>query len=465
MSSFAKDSPWPVTVVGESDGNMRGSGGRWKWEELVDFEVALAAWDGESRPEGIPTDGSRPAVMKAWKESTHAAEVGRSWVKAIAWAGVIAGAFTFLAGIGAAWGCYDREREGIDVVVFLVFTLLVPWLTLLIGLTLWLFRPRWGGLIGPLLKKVVARFAGNDGGKVRAVIEASPELAKSFGWKIAARAQTAALNFHLGAIIGLTLLFFFRRVGFYWETTTERAMERTLESVVHFLSIPWHGFLPRMVPDIATSRRGADWDGGGVSWMAFLMLALLVWGVAPRFLLEMVAHVQSWRAVRSPAFQSPRHRRLWRVLAGVKRGEDPAGPADGALVLDLGGISPNHDALRPFFLRHLRMNPVAWETLAVLDAGRENAARAALAKAPAGIIVMAEGWSLAPRQMAETLKRVLAAASGRRTVLVVAEFDRDGRPRPPKADERTAWESFFDGQKGLDVELSLYEEDRTWAPG
>ncbi|MCW1925227.1 DUF2868 domain-containing protein [Luteolibacter arcticus] len=444
---------------------MRGSGGRWKWEELIDFEVALAAWDGESRPEGFHGEGSRPAVMKAWKEAVDAPQVGRSWVKAIAWAGAIATAFTFLAGIGAAWGCYDREREGIDVVVFLVLTLLVPWVTLLVGLTFWLFRPRWGGLLGPLLKKITARFAGNDGSKVLAVIEASPELAKSFGWKLAARTQSAALNFHLGAIVGLTLLFFFRRVGFYWETTTERAMERTLESVVNFLSMPWRGVLPRMVPEIAASRRDAEWEGGGTSWMAFLMLALLVWGVAPRFLLEMVAHIQSWRAARSPDFQSPRHRRLLRVLTGVKRGEEPAGPADGALVLDLGGISPDHDLLRPFFLRHLRLNPVTWETLDVLDTGREAAARAALEKAPAGIIVLAEGWSLAPRKIEETLKRVHDAAGGRRTALVVADFDREGRPRAPKADERVAWEKFFDGQKGLDVELSLYEEDRTWAPG
>jgi hypothetical protein len=444
---------------------MRSPSGRWKWEELIDFEVALAAWDGESRPDGLHAEGSRPVVMKAWKEAVAPPEVGSSWVKAIAWAGAIASGVTFLAGIGAAWGCYDREREGIDVVVFLVFTLLIPWLTLVAGLSLWLLRPRWGGLIGPLLKKITARFARNDGNKVLAVIEASPELAKSFGWKIAARAQSAALNFHLGAIVGLTLLFFFRRVGFYWETTTERAMERTLESVVNFLAMPWHGVLPRMVPEIAASRRGAEWEGGGASWMTFLMLALLVWGVAPRFLLEIIAHFQSWRAVRKPAFQSPRHRRLWRVLTGVKRGVEPEGPADGALVLDLGGISPDHDSLRPFFLRHLRLNPVAWETLAVLDAGREAAARAALGKAPAGIVLLAEGWSLAPRQIEETLKRVSAAAEGRRTAIVVADFDRDGRPRPPKAEERAAWEAFFDGQKGLDVELSLYEEDRTWAPG
>lgn len=444
---------------------MRGPSGRWKWEELIDFEVALAAWDGESRPDGVQGGGERPVVMKAWKEAVDAPEVGRSWVKGIAWAGALAGAFMFLAGIGAAWGCYDREREGIDVIVFLVFTLLIPCLTLVAGLTLWLFRPRLGGLLGPVLKKLTARFAKNDGNKVLAVIEASPELAKSFGWKLAARVQSAALNFHLGAIVGLTLLFFFRRVGFYWETTTQRAMERTLESVVNFLALPWHGVLPRMVPEVASSRRGAEWEGGGTSWMAFLMLTLLVWGVAPRFLLEMIAHLQSWRSARKPAFQSPRHRRLWRVLTGVKRGEEPEGPADGALVLDLGGISPDHDALRPFFLRHLRLNPVAWETLAVLDTGREAAARDALEKAPAGIVLLAEGWSLAPRQVEETLKRVAAAAGGRRTAIVVADFDRDGRPRPPKAEERAAWEAFFDGQKGLDVELSLYEEDRTWAPG
>lgn len=444
---------------------MRGAGERWKWEELIDFEVALAAWDGKSRPEGVPVSESRPAVMKAWKEAAGAPKVGRSWVKAIAWAGAVAGGAAFLAGIGAAWGCYDRGLPGIDVVVFLIVTLLIPWLTLLAGLALWLFRPRWGGLIGPVLKKVVTRFAGKDGQAVLSVIEGSPELAKSFGWMIAARAQAAALNFHLGAIIGLCLLFFFRRVGFYWETTSQRAMERTLEGVVNFLSLPWRHFLPEMIPDIAGSRRGADWNGGGEPWIAFLVAALMVWGFLPRQVLGLFAHFKAWSSARSPEFQSPRHRKLWRVLTGVRRGEEPEGPADGALVIDLGGISPDHDALRPFFLRHLRMNPVAWETLDVLDAGREAAARSALEKSPAGVILLAEGWSLAPRRMEETFKRVLDATGGRRIVLHVADFDKEGRPRAPKAGERAAWEAFFDGQKGSEIELSIHEEDRTWAPG
>ena len=167
----------------------------------------------------------------------------------------------------------------------------------------------------------------------------------------------------------------------------------------------------------------------------------------------------------SPVFQAPLHRKLWRVLTGVRRGNDPEGPADGALVIDLGGISPDRDALRPFFLRHLRLNPVAWETLGVLDAGREASARAALEKAPAGVILVAEGWSLAPRRMEETLKRVTDAGGGRRIVIHVADFDKEGRPREVKADERAAWEAFIDSQKGLEVELSMHEEDRTWVPG
>lgn len=443
---------------------MRGSGGRWKLDELIDFEVALAAWDGESRPDGVTVSESRSATFRSWLESAGRPEVGRHWTRALVWTAVLTGVFSTLAGMTAAWGCFDRDREGIHVVLFLTFTLLLPWLALLAGLVLWLLRPAKGGLIGPWLKRVVIRLAGKRGEQGLAVIAASPEAARSLGWRLASTAQHAAGSFHLGAVVGLTLMIFFKRVGFYWETTTRRAMEETLETVVRFLSLPWRDTFPELIPNVAATRRGMMLADGGVSWLGFLMAALLVWGYLPRLLLESFARIQSWRALRSPAFRSPRHRRLWRVLTGVRRGEDPQGPADGALVLDLGGISPDREALRPFFLRHLRMNPVAWETLGVLDAGRESAARAALEKAPAGVILLAEGWSLAPRRMEETLKHV-AEATGRRVVVHVANFDREGRPRAPKADERAAWEAFFDAQKGLDVELSIHEEERTWAPG
>lgn len=220
-----------------------------------------------------------------------------------------------------------------------------------------------------------------------------------------------------------------------------------------------------MLPDVAGTRRGAGWDGGGEEWGVFLMMSLFFWGFLARLVLANIAGSQEWRVLRSPAFESPRHRKLWRVLTGVRRGEDPAGPADGALVIDLGGVKVDRDFLRPFFLRRLRLNPVAWETTGVLDAGREASARGALAKAPAGVILLAEGWSLAPRQVEGILRRALDTAEERRIVLYVADFDSEGRPREAGAAEREAWAAFADGLAGVEVELVFYEEERTWAPG
>jgi hypothetical protein len=48
-------------------------------------------------------------------------------------------------------------------------------------------------------------------------------------------------------------------------------------------------------------------------------------------------------------------------------------------------------------------------------------------------------------------------------VVHVADFEKGGRPGTVKPDERAAWEAFADGQKGLEFELSIHEEDRTWA--
>lgn len=433
---------------------MRG----WKLQDLIDFEVALAAWDGVSRPDGLESDGSRGGRFRAWLAAVGGEGPGRSWVAALGWAGRLLGWAALVAGFGAAWGCLDRRLEGVHVVIFLGLTLVLPWVVLVAGVTAWVFRPAGSGLAGAVLKRLAVRLAGRRGGEVLARIEGSPELARALGWRIAAKVQGAAADFHVGAVVGLWAMVFFRKVGFFWESTTAVAMERTLEGLVRVLALPWSGWASRFVPDVAASRRELDWDGGGQDWVMFLILALVVWGILPRLLLLGFARFREGRTLRGLVFQSAAQRRLWRVLGGVRRGEDPSGPADGALVIDLGGISPDREALRPWFLRRLRLNPVAWESLDVLDAGREAAARAALEKAPAGIVLVAEGWSLAPRRIEEILRRVLAAAAGRRVVLHVADFDESGRPRAVTAAEKAGWEAFVDGRKGLDLELSIHGE-------
>jgi hypothetical protein len=441
--------------VGEA---MRG----WKLQELIDFEVALAAWDGESRPARPIAGEDRGAVMRAWLRAVGAGGPGAAWESALGWAGRLLGWVTLVAGFGAAWSALDRRLEGVHVVVFLAVTLVLPWLVLLGGLAAWVFRPPGGGALGGAMRMLATKFSGKQGRAVMARVEGSPELARVLGWRIAGKLQGAAADFHVGAVVGLWAMVFFRKVGFYWETTTAVAMERTLEVLVRVLSAPWSGWLPRYVPEVAESRRTADWAGGGQDWVMFLGLALVLWGIVPRLLLAGFARHREWRLRRDPAFQSPAQRRLWRVLKAVLRGDEPEGPADGALVIDLGGIGPDREALRPVFLRRLRMNPVAWETLDVLDGGREAAARAALERAPAGVVLLAEAWSLAPRGIEDTLRRVRASAGERRVVLYVADFGPDGKPCAVAAAERTAWQDFIDARAATDVELVIHGEESAW---
>jgi hypothetical protein len=85
-----------------------------------------------------------------------------------------------------------------------------------------------------------------------------------------------------------------------------------------------------------------------------------------------------------------------------------------------------------------------------------------LERAPAGVIVLAEGWSLAPRKIEETLQRVRASAGERRVVLYVADFGPDGRPRAVAPSERAAWQDFIDARAAADVELGIHGEESAW---
>ncbi|MDB6076672.1 MAG: hypothetical protein JWO82_419, partial [Akkermansiaceae bacterium] len=323
---------------------MRGREERWKLNELIDFEVALGAWDGVSKPEVLPK-GERRLVFKEWLEQQPmASHPGTIWLGGLSWAARLLGLVAFFSGAGAAWGCLIKEREGVHVVLFLATTLFVPWLIMLAGITAWIFRPAKGGLAGPLLSTVAGKFAGDKGPQVVARLHDSAALAKAVGWRLAAKVQGAMANYHSGAAAGLLAMVFFRKVGFFWETTTQTAMEKILHGSVKVLSFPWGAFAPGLLPDISHSRRGETLASGGESWWIFLLLALAFWGILPRTLLQCFAQVQEWRVLKKLNFQAPKERKLWRVLTAVERGVDPSAPLDGALVIDVGGVPVNREA-------------------------------------------------------------------------------------------------------------------------
>lgn len=433
---------------------------KWSLAELIDFETAISEWEGPG--EVISRDGkTRVGVLKAWLRGLGIKGPGERWMASLSLTGSLLALGFAMAGAGTAWGTLDHELEGIHVVWFLGVALLLPWVVLLVGLIAWLLRGRGVGTgIGAwIIERLSFRIAGERTREVIERIATSGELAGVLGWRVARLSQMIAASFHGGALVGLAAMVLFKRVGFFWETTTREAMEGFLEQATQVMALPWSWMAPWAVPDVASSERGPAWDGGGESWWPFLLFSLLVWGVLPRLLLACFAGFRERRALARLTFQAPKHRKLWRSLTEVKRGEIPSGPVDGALVIVLGGAEPDHQHLRPFLLRRLRLNPTAWESLGVLDEGREAAARAALDKAPAGVVLLAEGWSLAPRQMEAALLDVGSRAGDRRMVLLVGNPAADGKLRVVTEVEREQWERFVDARKGDQVELVFYQED------
>ena len=414
---------------------------RWSLPELIDFELALASWDGAEPAERVEA-GPRRGLMKRWLAGAGVPPWGAKWLAAIGLSGVGVSVLAGMAGLGAVWGLLDRATDpaGVNVLWLLGLVWLLPWVVFVAGVLFWLGRGRLAGngLLAGLVASVSRRVLPAAAQEVVGSMSGRADLAAAVGWRLAAWVQFAAGCFHGGAALGLGAMVMFKRVGFFWETTTRAALRGLLEPLVGVLSFPWQGIWPWAVPDIGRSSRNVDWAEGGLGWWPFLMLVLAVWGVLPRWLLAAGAVWRERRVLDGLAFDSPAARRLHRSLTRVRRGEEPKGPVDGALVVMLDG-GPEPVALRPFLLRHLRVNPTAWESLGVLDEGREEAAMAALEAAPAGIVLVAEAWALAPRRLERAMRGIAQRADGRRLALVVV-----GEAGP---EQRREWERFVDGGK------------------
>lgn len=427
---------------------------RWRLAELIEFESALASWDGVAERQRGGKCG-RAEVFRRWLRGRGESGVGRQLVGGLDGAAWVLGLVALSAGGGAVWGSLDRSLGGVHVIWLLAGALFLPWLAFLGGAGVWLLRGRVAGLgaLGWVVEKLGAALSTTKAKEAWEGVRRNRELFRVVGWRVARRSQQVAATFHLGAVLGLAAMVLFKRVGFFWETTTERAMEGFLERAVEVLSMPWLWVWAEGVPEVEATRRTAEWSGGGESWWPFLIAALVVWGVVPRLAMAGFAGWRERRALATLDFQAPQHRKLWRALTAVTRGEEPRGPVDGALVIALGGAVPEPEALRPFLLRRLRMNPTGWESLGVLDEGREEAAREALEKAPAGVVLLAEGWSLAPRQFERALAEVKKRAAERRVVVAVGNPDTAGNWQPPEDEERRQWERFVDEKAADEVEL------------
>jgi hypothetical protein len=190
------------------------------------------------------------------------------------------------------------------------------------------------------------------------------------------------------------------------------------------------------------------------------MMAVFVWGLLPRAILWLLAWHAGRHALGNLDFQGRAHRALWRELTGTDRIETDEKPLDGVLVLDVGGSGLTSDLLRPFLLRRLRVHPAAWHSVAVMDSGAEEEATRALAKAPAGVVLLAEGWSLSPARMSVLLAKIRGSAGQHTPVkFLIANVDAGKHPVSPTDEERREWERFVDSLRDPAAEVFFYEND------
>lgn len=452
---------------------------RWTLENLIDFEQALAANPGTpistkatavKAVQGKDGAAARRDGLKVWLAlSRNKPSAGLRFSRVMISLAVALLMLGGMAGGGLVSSLMHRELGGVNVVIFLAAVIGLQWLILLAAMVAWIFRRKATGgwtlfqnLIGGVIRKLTGEK--EDGWWAR-LADGGSEPRAALLWRVASLAQGFGIGFNVGVILTLAGFVFARNVGFYWETTTDRAMRGTLGEIVRILSLPWSSFWPDAVPDAATidatrllSGKDRQLAPGPESWWLFLLAATFVWGLLPRIFLWLQARSASNRALAKLDFQARHHRALWREITGTTRNELEEKPLDGVLVLDVGGSGLKEESLRPFLLRKLRVHPAAWHSTAVLDPGAERQAAEALALAPAGVVLLAEGWALSPPRMKALHSQIRNFAGADAPVKFLIAGEAAGHPVPPSREELLEWERFVDSLRDPNAEVYGYSD-------
>jgi hypothetical protein len=289
---------------------------------------------------------------------------------------------------------------------------------------------------------------------------------EAMGWNLVRMTQAGAAMFSAGLMVGLLGCIWFMEIGFYWESTTPEWMAKQISRVVVFLSLPWAWAFPDWVPlgDVflgGFGENGRILDGrmeSTAKWYKFILASIFFWGMLPRLAFWGYAVFRERRALGALDFQSKRHRELWREIIGTRRADVREAPLDGVLVLDVGGTGLKENELRGFLLRRLRVNPGEWFEVGVWDGKGEAAAAESIRKAPAGVVLLAEGWALSPPRMA-ALHRQIRSLGKRETPIffLVVNVGSNGKLAAVKGEEKTVWKDFADGLGDAALEVFFHE--------
>ena len=464
---------------------------RWTLADLADFESLLAgdqATQGARRiyrdsiskvlPRGLDELARRRRGLRLWLEQKRGENdlAGRRLETGLNLASLVVKVLAFLAGVGIVRGLLltlpEGDGRGFNIWLFLGVTLGLQWLFLIGGGVSWLFfrfrgRMPWSqellGLLGRKLAGSKASVAWNHLHKVR-----GDGYGSVLGWRLGAISQLGSIWLGLGMVICFLGCLWFFKIHFYWESTLESLSMSQLHQITDALALPWSWLGEQWGPGDYGVRqaelevvRGQESDLSGLVsqvWMRFFVLALLVWGILPRFILYYYCVGREKRALKALDFQEARHRSLWREMAKVERTVVKTSQADGVVLLDVGGAGLKVEAVRPFLLQQLRVNPESVYQTGVLDKAKEEAAFEAMKRAALGVVLAAEGWSLSGPQMTENYQKVRAVIGEKKPIrfLILGTVKGDSVTEVNET-ELAEWVKFVDGLRDPAVEVVKWE--------
>lgn len=452
----------------------------WRLEDLVDFEVAVnrgPVADAETGKElreslrGFEGDetAKRRFGLLGWLRKQPETGVGARVETGGRLLAVLLFVVMFLMGVGVIRGLVTTQPSvnggqlnALNIWVLLAGGLGVQWLMLIGGLIALFFANRMGGSLGlvkEFLAKMLAKVSGGIDARVwHALTRQKVEQRRVITWRLTRILQLAGVGFNAGLLVGFFGVLWFLKIHFYWESTLASFGSESLTAVTRFLSLGLSGIAPSVELIAETERiEGVvrPSELGEVKWPVFFLFAFAVWGLWPRLMLWGMTVLQERQARLAVSFQDPEHRQLWRKLTRVERTVVMEGMRDGVVLLDVGGLGLEAEAIRPFLLQQLRVNPEKSYAVSVLDANEEREAWEAIKAAPCGVIMLVEGWNLSPKQMTVLVERLRSAVGEGMDLRILVMGD---GLEAPSEEDFAAWVKFVDGLRDPQLECVAFSK-------
>ncbi len=330
-------------------------------------------------------------------------------------------------GLGSVAFAYDGSHP-VNVLALLGVLVGVPFLLLILTL-IYLLPGRLPGLAA--LREFAATL--NPGRWVSAWLDrhAGMKLFAGFAdgragfgrWQLLVFSQWLALGYFVGVILAGLVLVAVSDLAFGWSSTLELDAQGVYR-LFAFLSLPWQAWLPAAVPDLelVVSSRYFRLETQPVSvaeaaalgaWWPFVLMTILVWGLAPRLVLLLLGLWRRRVAVRGLLTRSPE------VLALLDR-LNPPHVDFGPELPEEPGVADDGRAAAPPEAGDDSVATLIWNE--ALDEARAGAWQAAHLGSVAGAVLRvgvrrgADGWRSALAEFlagpAKPLSRVVVFSKG-----------------------------------------------------